>query len=139
MKRRFRLTRSNDIQRVRRVGKSYAHPLLVLVVASAPATQAALPHGAQTHGAQTHQSPSQVAIITSHRIGFAVQRNHIKRQIRACWDKLLPNLPDGWHLVVLARQPIVRAEFAEIEKALKSVIRRAGLTVEVKAEDGRTS
>jgi ribonuclease P protein component len=134
VKRRFRLTRSNDIQRVRRVGKSYAHPLLVLVVASAPSTQAALPQGTSSH-----QSPSQVAIITSHRIGFAVQRNHIKRQIRACWDKLLPNLPDGWHLVVLARQPIVRAEFAEIEKALKSVIRRAGLTVEVKAEDGRTS
>jgi ribonuclease P protein component len=94
---------------------------------------------AVTHGAPTHQSPSQVAIITSHRIGCAVQRNHIKRQIRACWDKLLPNLPDGWHLVVLARQPIARADFAEIEKALKSVIRRAGLTVEVKAEDGRTS
>lgn len=126
MKRRFRLTRSNDIQRVRRVGKSYAHPLLVLVVASAPAPQP-----------KSSPSPSQVAIITSRRIGFAVQRNHVKRRIRACWDKTLPNLPDGWHLVVLARQPIVRADYAEIEKALKSVIKRAGLTVEVKAEDGR--
>jgi ribonuclease P protein component len=87
----------------------------------------------------TQASPSQVAIITSHRIGFAVQRNHIKRQIRACWDKMLPNLPDGWHMVVLARQPIVRADFTEIERALRSVIRRAGLTVEVKAEDGRNS
>jgi len=131
VKRRFRLTRANVIQRVRRVGKSYAHPLLVLVVAMAP--------GSQTHGSPTNQSPSQVAIITSRRIGFAVQRNHIKRQIRTCWDKLLPNLPDGWHLVLLARQPIVRADFAEIEQALKSVIRRAGLTVEVKAEDGRNS
>jgi ribonuclease P protein component len=134
VKRRFRLTRSNDIQRVRRVGKSYAHPLLVLVVASAPTVPAALPQGELSQRAL-----SQVAIITSHRIGIAVQRNHIRRQIRACWDKLLPNLPDGWHLVVLARQPIVRADFVEIERALKSVIRRAGLTVEVKAEDGRNS
>jgi ribonuclease P protein component len=126
VKRRFRLTRSNDIQRVRRAGKSYAHPLLVLLVA--PASEAS-----------AQQTPAQVAIITSRRIGFAVQRNHVKRQIRACWDKLLPNLPDGWHLVVLARQPIVRAEFAEIEQALRSVIRRAGLTVAVKAEDGRNS
>ena len=126
MKRRFRLTRSNDIQRVRRAGKSYAHPLLVLLVAPALETSA-------------QPAPTQVAIITSHRIGFAVQRNHVKRQIRACWDKLLPNLPGGWHLVVLARQPIVRAEFAEIEQALRSVIRRAGLIVEVKAEDGRNS
>jgi len=126
VKRRFRLTRSNDIQRVRRVGKSYAHPLLVLVMAKAD-------------GSPAIQSPAQVAIITSRRIGCAVQRNHIKRQIRASWDSLLPNLPDGWHLVVLARQPIIRADFAEIEQALKSVIRRAGLTVEVKAEDGRNS
>jgi ribonuclease P protein component len=126
VKRRFRLTRSNDIQRVRRAGKSYAHPLLVLLAAPAPIVP-------------TPQAPAQVAIITSHRIGFAVQRNRIRRQIRACWDKLLPNLPDGWHLVVLARQPIVRADFAEIEQALRSVIRRAGLTVQVKAEDGRNT
>lgn len=126
MKRRFRLTRSNDIQRVRRAGKSYAHPLLVLLVASQ-----------QIAGTQT--APTQAAIITGRRVGFAVQRNHIKRQIRAGLDKLLPNLPDGWHLVVLARQPIVRADFAEIEQALRSVLRRAGLTVEVKAEDGRNS
>jgi ribonuclease P protein component len=126
VKRRFRLTRSNDIQRVRRAGKSYAHPLLVLLVAPAL-------------GTSEQQTPAQVAIITSRRIGFAVQRNRVKRQIRACWDKLIPNLPDGWHLVVLARQPIVRAEFAEIEQALRSVIRRAGLTVAVKAEDGRNS
>ena len=119
MKRRFRLSRSNDIQRVRRVGKSYAHPLLVLVASPA------------------QSSPTQVAIITGRRIGFAVQRNRAKRQIRACFDKLLPDLPDGWHLVVLARQPIVGADFAEIEQGLKSVLRRAGLTVKIKAENGR--
>ena len=32
MKRCFRLTRSNDFKRVRRSGKSYAHPLVVLYV-----------------------------------------------------------------------------------------------------------
>ena len=119
MKRRFRLSRSNDIQRVRRVGRSYAHLLLVLVAAPAKSSQ------------------TQIAIITGRRIGFAVQRNHIKRQIRACLDKLCPELQDGWHLVLLARQPIIQADFADIDKALKSVLRRAGLIEEVKAEDGR--
>jgi len=119
VKRRFRLSRSNDIQRVRRAGKSYAHPLLVLVAAPAQSSQ------------------TQIAIITGRRIGFAVQRNRIKRQIRACLDKLHPDLQDGWQLVILARQPIIQANFAEIDQALKSVLRRAGLIVEVKAEDGR--
>jgi ribonuclease P protein component len=36
VKQRFRLTRSTDIQRVRRVGKFYAHPLVVLVTAPKP-------------------------------------------------------------------------------------------------------
>ncbi len=119
MKRRFRLSRSNDIQRVRREGKSYAHPLLVLVAVPVQSSQ------------------TQIAIITGRRIGFAVQRNRIKRQIRACFDKLLPGLQDGWRLVILARQPIIQADFADVDQALRSVLRRAGLMVEVKAEDGR--
>ena len=124
MKRRFRLSRSNDIQRVRRSGKSYAHPLLVLLVAPAPVAPA-------------QPSQTQIAIITGRRIGFAVQRNRIKRQIRACLDKQLPDLPNGWHLVVLARQSIVRANFAEIDQGLRSVLKRAGLSMETRAEDGR--
>ncbi|HEX5943558.1 MAG TPA: hypothetical protein VFY66_14840, partial [Anaerolineales bacterium] len=32
MQRKFRLTRSEDFKRVRRSGKSYAHPLVVLIV-----------------------------------------------------------------------------------------------------------
>ena len=106
---------------MRRAGKSYAHPLLVLIVYPA------------------QSSPTQAAIITGRRIGLAVQRNRAKRQIRACLDRLLPDLPDGWQLVILARQPIVRADFAEIDQGLRSVFRRAGLTEEVKAEDGRNS
>ena len=35
MKRRFRLTRSIDLKRVRSSGKSYAHPLIVLIVGPA--------------------------------------------------------------------------------------------------------
>ena len=32
MQRKFRLTRSEDFKRVRRSGKSYAHPLVILIV-----------------------------------------------------------------------------------------------------------
>jgi len=121
VKRRFRLSRSNDIQRVRRAGRPFAHPLLVLLAAPASSSQ------------------TRIAIITGHRVGFAVQRNRIKRQIRACLDRLLPSIRDGWHLVVLARQPIILADFVEIDQALRSVLRSARLIIEVKTEDGRNS
>jgi ribonuclease P protein component len=112
VKQRFRLTRSTDIQRVRRVGKSYAHPLVVLVAAPKP------------------QSVLRIGIIGSSRIGNAVQRNRVKRQIRACLDQTLPHLKPGWDLLILARRPITQGKYSEIQAALNSLFQKAGLLVE---------
>jgi ribonuclease P protein component len=112
VKRQFRLTRSTDIQRVRRVGKSYAHPLVVLVAAPKP------------------QSALRIGIIGGSRVGNAVQRNRAKRQIRACLDQTLPQLKPGWDLLILARRPITQGKFSEIQAALHILFQRAGLLVE---------
>jgi ribonuclease P protein component len=109
VKQRFRLTRSTDIQRVRRVGKSYAHPFVVLVAAPEP------------------QALPRIGIIGGSRIGNAVQRNRAKRQIRACLDQTLPHLKPGWDLLILARRPITQGKYSEIQAALNSLFQRAGL------------
>ena len=111
MKQRFRLTRSTDIQRVRRVGKSYAHPLVVLVAAPKP------------------QSQLRIGVIGGSRIGNAVQRNRAKRQIRGCLDQTLQQLKPGWDLLILARRPITQGKYSEIQAALQSLFQRAGLLV----------
>ena len=109
MERRFRLNKATDFERVRREGKSYAHPLIVLVV-----LRNALEH-------------SRFAVAAGRSMGNAVQRNRAKRQLRAALRPLLPQIEDGWDAVVMARRPMSQASFRDIQGALKAGLRRACL------------
>ena len=109
MKRGFRLTRSTDIKRVRRFGKSYAHPLVVLV---AHPNQAAL---------------TRVAVIAGATVGGAVTRNLVKRRMRACMDEIYPGLAPGWDLIVIARKPAAEAQFLQIRTAIQRLLTQAGV------------
>lgn len=109
MKREFRLTRSTDYERVRRLGKSYAHPLVVLIVCP------------------NEQGDLRVGIAAGKTVGGAVQRNRTKRQMRAVVEPLINRLKPGWDVVLLARKPIGGVEFSEIQKAFEIVFRRAHL------------
>ena len=93
------------------MGKSYAHPLIVLI---------ALPNEIGT---------KRVGIAAGRSVGNAVLRNRAKRRLRAAMRGFLELVPDGWDLVILARRPIVDAEFRQIEAALHMLLRRAGLLV----------
>jgi ribonuclease P protein component len=109
VKRRFRLTRSNDIKRVRRFGKSYAHPLVVLVVSRSEA------------------DTRRIALITGKSVGGAVERNLVRRRLRAICDELLPGLDKGFEAVLIARGKSCDADFSKLTEAVRNVFQRAGL------------
>jgi len=109
LKRRFRLTSTADFERVRRFGKSYAHPLVVLI---------ALPN---------EMDISRFAVSASRSIGKAIQRNRAKRILRETLRPQIPNIITGWDLVILARKPLAGASFDEIGTALISLLSRANL------------
>ncbi len=109
MQRRFRLTRSADFKRVRRFGRSYAHPLVVLVV---------LENGL---------SVTRVGVTAGKKVGNAVQRNRAKRLLRAAIRTLLSDLPPGWDLLLVARPPLPAASMQEARAALQMLLRRAHL------------
>lgn len=109
MQRKFRLTRSEDFKRVRRLGKSYAHPLLVLVV-------------------QTNEDEKvRVGVAAGRTVGSAVKRNRAKRLLRAAMRPLLPSLASGWDLVLIARSGLTSASLQQTRDALQTVLRRAKL------------
>jgi ribonuclease P protein component len=110
VKRRFRLTRSNDIKRVRRFGKSYAHPLVVLVVT------------------RSENDRRRVALITGKSVGGAVERNLVRRRLRAICDTLQPVFETGFEAVLIARSKSHDAEYSELTNAVQTVFQRAGLT-----------
>jgi ribonuclease P protein component len=109
VKRRFRLTGSADIKRVRRSGKSYAHPLVLLYVAPAdrPATRICVSAGAA--------------------IGNAVKRNRAKRLLRAAVSTLMPKVVSGFDLLLIARPTLLEADAQQACEALSAVLGRARL------------
>jgi ribonuclease P protein component len=113
VKRRFRLTSSADFQRVRQQGKSYAHPLLVLVV---------LPN----QGEQTR-----CGVAAGRSVGKAVQRNRAKRLLRSAIGPQLLALLPGWDVILIARHPILKATFGQTQAALLTLLQRAKLLQEI--------
>jgi ribonuclease P protein component len=107
VQRKFRLTRSEDFKRVRRSGKSYAHPLVVLIV-------------------QTHEQPRlKVGVAAGRTVGTAVYRNRAKRLLREAMRTLIPNITPGLDLILIARPGLVSASFEETRQALLTLLQRA--------------
>jgi len=109
LKRRFRLTSTTDFERVRRFGKSYAHPFIVLVT---------LPN---------EIDHSRIGVGAGRSIGNAVQRNRAKRILRETIRPLIPSITAGWDMVILARKPMTNANYDEIGTALNGLLTQAKL------------
>ncbi len=109
MKRELRLTRSTDFKRVRRFGKSFAHPLIVLV---------ALPN---------ESGETRIAVSAGRSVGGAVQRNRAKRLVREAIRPLRSEIPAGWNMVILSRHGLAEASLQETQAALQTLLRRLRL------------
>jgi len=112
VQRRFRLTRKNDIKRVRQEGRSLANTMLVLGY---------LPN-------QLKQN--RTAVIAGRSVGGAVQRNYAKRRIRNALYTLQPELHQGYDLVLIARKPMLDSEYRSVIDGMQSLLSRAGLLKE---------
>ncbi len=108
MQSKFRLSRSEDFKRVRRNGKSYAHPLVVLVVQ-----------------ANTTFAHVRVGVAAGKTTGNAVQRNRAKRLLREAMRPLLTSLASDWDLILIARPGLVTATLEDTRLALSSLLQRA--------------
>ena len=106
MQRKFRLTRSEDFKRVRRSGKSYAHPLVV-----------------QANG----MPRTQVGVAAGRTVGTAVHRNRAKRLLREALRALIPNLASGHDLILIARPGLISATPTATRQALLQLLGRAQL------------
>lgn len=109
MERKYRLTKNEQFQRVRKHGRSWVHPLLVLCT---------LPNDL------TH---SRFGFAIGRRIGKATVRNRVKRLIREATRLRQRAVAPGWDLVFIARGPIREASFSQVEAAVIQLLKRARL------------
>ena len=111
MARVWRLRPYGEFERVRQQGRSWPHRLLVLIVQPCP---------------DTPIDPPRVAVVAGKRLGGAVVRNRVKRRLRAAVQQVHARIPAGIDLIVMARAPLLDAEFDQIVVALTEVLQRAG-------------
>lgn len=112
MKRQYRITRANDFKRVRQNGKSYTHPLVVILVTKVPGEE------------------KRIGIIVGKTIGNAVVRNLAKRRIRSIADEIIQKLNKNAEILIIAKPPIALADFTQIRQAVFDGMRRAELLLD---------
>jgi ribonuclease P protein component len=70
---------------------------------------------------------SRLGVVTSGRIGNAVARGRSRRLIREAFRLHQNEIQPGTDVVLIARNSIVGKGFAEVEKDLLTIFRKAGL------------
>jgi len=120
-RKRGRLSRSGDFDRVYREGRSHANRFLVLY---------AFPRGTQEVG----EEETRLGISVSRKVGGAVERNAVKRALREAFWSLGTGIP-GQHDFVLVARPDVAGLLARkgargVAEALGGLMAEAGLAGE---------
>ena len=110
MNRRHRLSGFSDFKRVRRTGKSHAHPLVVLVAC------------------RNEVGASRIGVTAGKSVGTAARRNRAKRRLRAAARKLLPRTTKGWDLILIARPGVVEAAWSAVMGAMSGAVAPAPAT-----------
>ena len=113
MKRLFRLRQTTDIQRVRNHGRSQRNRYIVLLYLPQPE--------------DITTDFSRVGVITGKRIGNAVTRNKVKRQLKAIMQVVHSNLSERTDILLIARKPIIDATFQQMATAVHQLLQRAEL------------
>ena len=120
-RRRGRLSRSGDFDRVYREGQSHSNRYLVLY---------AFPRG------DAQDAEVRLGISVSRKVGGAVERNAVKRALREAFWSLADPLPDAYDFVLVARPDVAglieRDGTAGVASALSELVaeaRAAGGTV----------
>jgi ribonuclease P protein component len=110
VKRGFRLNRPADFKRVRREGKSFAHPFCVLI---------ALPN---------ELGSLRVGVVAGRAaVGGAVQRNRAKRVLRAAITPLLGRIQPGRDIVLIAKEGLSGKKSGEVQAVLEDLLSKGKL------------
>ncbi|KOP79848.1 ribonuclease P protein component [Lysinibacillus sp. FJAT-14745] len=108
MKKRQRVKKNDDFQKVFKKGKSFANRQFVVYFLE-----------------KEGQTEFRVGLSVSKKLGNAVTRNQIKRYIRQSIHELKDELKSNMDYVIIARQPAATMDFHEVKQGLQHVLRIA--------------
>lgn len=89
-----------------------AHPLVVVLL---------------LNRSEAESLPSRFAFVAGRRVGGAVVRNRAKRRLREIVRHHLGQIKPGFDFVVIARSDAATVDYGELERAVVTLVSRAGV------------
>lgn len=102
------LKKSSEFNSVYKQGKSYVTKHIVM------------------YWKKNSESCNRVGITVSKKVGKAVVRNRVKRLIKESYRLNSDNIPKGYDLVFVARVRMKDANYVEVEKTMRYLLRKIG-------------
>jgi ribonuclease P protein component len=104
-----RLSRRDEFAAVREKGRAWHGKLMVLGGWISPVAH-----------------PARVGVITSRKVGGAVERNRVRRRLREIFRLHRPALPAGLWMVIVPRRAAVPVTTAALREEWRALAARAG-------------
>jgi len=103
------LSRPEDFAALQGEGTVRSHPLLVVRIR------------------RTGLVETRFGISTGRKLGGAVVRNRVRRRLRESLRAMAPSFQPGWDVLIIARPPVISADFQALAGALQNLLRRGGV------------
>lgn len=106
------LKKDSDFRKVYKHGKSFASRYLVMYILN------------------NKSENSRIGISVSKKVGKAIIRNRVRRRIKEAYRlNIDENVKIGYDIVFIARVAIKDAEYKDIEKSMKHLVKKAEMYI----------
>ncbi|MCF6139120.1 ribonuclease P protein component [Pseudalkalibacillus berkeleyi] len=110
MKKKYRIKKNDEFQKVFRNGESFANRQFVVYFLK-----------------KSDQDYFRLGLSVSKKIGNAVTRNRVKRYVREAFHELEKDIRISYDYVIIARKPTSSMDFHEVKSSLIHVMKRSKL------------
>ena len=112
----YRLKKNFEFSIVYRRGKSFANDFLVMYILKN-----------KKNKDKKFNSYNKIGVSVSKKVGNSVVRSRCKRLISESFRLNYDCITKGYDVVFIARNPIKGKNYEDVEKAMKNLIKKAGL------------
>jgi len=109
LKKEYRIKKTKEYENIYKYGKKFPGKYIIVFI--------------RENNLKNHR----FGVVTSKKIGNAVKRNQIKRQLRAVISGKIDEIKGHNDIVIVARYNAADAAFKNLERDFSIVMRRAGL------------